>query len=270
MSYICRVTLLPGKRKRSLRYSVTNSVPFSPLKLTFRHDRKDLTPPTSFIQYLNLASTQQAIGVKFNYTYESSTAVSEAFRTTGDYVYPVFKSDLEYLLNNSIRVNLYYGDADYICNWFGGEALSLLLDYTHAPQFRSAGYTPFTVKGTEYGAVRQAGNLSFVRIYDAGHEVPYYQPEASLEMFRRVLNGQVVSDGAIALTPDYATNGTVQATHTEAFVPVGTDAVARTGGAQPLVTDVSVGSSSSSSGTAPKPSASTSAGRRRISMFWRQ
>lgn len=45
--------------------------------------------------------------------------------------------------------------------------------------------------GTEYGEVRQYGNFSFLRVYESGHEVPYYQPVAALEMFRRVLNGLV-------------------------------------------------------------------------------
>jgi carboxypeptidase C (cathepsin A) len=31
------------------------------------------------------------------------------------------------------------------------------------------------VDGTEYGEVRQYGNFSFARIYESGHEVPYYQ-----------------------------------------------------------------------------------------------
>lgn len=69
-------------------------------------------------------------------------------------------------------------DTDYICNWFGGEAVSLALQYKYASQFRSSGYTPFMYGGKEYGEVREYGNFSFTRIYEAGHTVPYYQRES--------------------------------------------------------------------------------------------
>jgi carboxypeptidase C (cathepsin A) len=64
---------------------------------------------------------------------------------------------------------------DWICNWFGGEAVSKQLNHTTKEQFNAAGYTPFLWNGTEYGSVREYGNFSFTRIYEAGHEVPFYQ-----------------------------------------------------------------------------------------------
>ncbi len=94
--------------------------------------------------------------------------MNRAFQSTGDFVYEYFIEDIESLLNQGVRVALYYGDADYICNWFGGEAVSLAINYTHAAEFRAAGYTPFLVGGQEMGEVRQVGNFSFLRIYEAG------------------------------------------------------------------------------------------------------
>ena len=64
-------------------------------------------------------------------------------------------------------------------NWFGGEAISLKVDYTHSKEFRSAGYEAMMVDGTEYGEVRQYGNFSFARVYEARHEIPYYQRKSS-------------------------------------------------------------------------------------------
>ncbi|KAF2815228.1 peptidase S10, serine carboxypeptidase [Mytilinidion resinicola] len=185
-----------------------------------RHPIDDPTPPGYWPEFLNLASTQNAIGVDINYTSTSSQYVGAGFSSTGDFVFPNFIEDLEEILAYGVRVALIYGDADYICNWFGGEAISLALNYTHKAEFAAAGYTPFLVDNVEYGAVRQYGNFSFTRVYEAGHEVPYYQPKAALELFRRVLGDLVISDGSKAVTGDYSTNGTAKATHTEAYVPL--------------------------------------------------
>lgn len=55
-------------------------------------------------------------------------------------------------------------------NWFGGEAVSMQINYTDAESFRNAGYQPFMVDGEEYGEVREYGRFSFTRVYQAGHE----------------------------------------------------------------------------------------------------
>ncbi|CAL3962341.1 unnamed protein product [Diplocarpon coronariae] len=182
-----------------------------------RHPTEDPTPPHYFVDYLNLDSTRNALGVDLNYT-ASNADVFYAFQQTGDFVYPNFIEDMEMLLNNSVRVSLIYGDADYICNWFGGEAVSLATNYVHKEKFAAAGYAPFLVDDTEYGEVRQFGNFSFLRMYEAGHEVPYYQPLASLEVFRRTLHGLDIAEGKFKVSANYSSSGPANATHTEPFV----------------------------------------------------
>lgn len=105
---------------------------------------------------------------------------------------------------------------------FGGEAVSLALNFTHSTEFRAAGYEPFMVNRQEYGEVRQFGNFSFLRMYEAGHEVPYYQPVAALEMFRRTLDNLKLADGTPENIANYSTHGTPNATHTEPFVALPT------------------------------------------------
>ncbi|KAI9838451.1 MAG: hypothetical protein M1837_002473 [Sclerophora amabilis] len=187
-----------------------------------RHPYDDPTPPEYFLEYLNQASIQNSLGVNLNYTQTANNEIYFAFQQTGDFVYPTFLEDLEMILDHGIRVALVYGDADYICNWFGGEAVSLQINYTNSEEFRAAGYTPFIVDGTEYGEVREYGNFSFTRMYEAGHEVPYYQPLASLEIFRRVINHLNLADGSTPITANYTTTGNANATHTESFVPLTT------------------------------------------------
>ena len=78
------------------------------------------------------------------------------------------------------------------------------------------------VDGVEYGESREYGNFSFTRVYQAGHEVPYYQPVASLQLFNRTINGWDVARGEVSLSdnPQYGTEGKPEATHTESFVPL--------------------------------------------------
>lgn len=68
-------------------------------------------------------------------------------------------------------MSLVFGDRDYACPWNGGEAVSLAVNYSSSAQFRAAGYQDIRVNETYVGGqVRQHGNFSFVRVYDAGHE----------------------------------------------------------------------------------------------------
>ncbi|KAJ5780348.1 hypothetical protein N7457_005508 [Penicillium paradoxum] len=177
----------------------------------------DQTPPPYYTEYLNKASIQDAIGVDVNYT-KSNFDVLYSFYQSGDFAYPNFLEDLEDILSRPVRVALIYGDADYTCNWFGGEAVSLATKYEHAKQFRSAGYTPFVVDGKEYGATREYGNFSFTRVYDAGHMVPFYQPAASLQLFNRTLNGWEIATGEKKIKPDAGSHGPASATHMQSSV----------------------------------------------------
>ncbi|CEO58552.1 Putative Carboxypeptidase 2 [Penicillium brasilianum] len=186
-----------------------------------RHPSQDPTPPSYYINYLAKDEVKNALGVDLNYT-QSNADVYYAFQQTGDFVWPNFIEDLEDILTRPVRVALIYGDADYICNWFGGQAVSLATNYTHSKEFRAAGYAPFTVDGVEYGETREYGNFSFTRVYEAGHEVPYYQPVASLQLFNRTLNGWELPTGEKKLTPDFGSDGPATATHTQSSVALPT------------------------------------------------
>lgn len=173
------------------------------------------------MDYLGKADVKNALGVDLNYTM-SNNEVYFAFQQTGDFVWPNFIEDLEDILALPVRVALIYGDADYICNWFGGQAVSLAMNYTHSKEFQAAGYAPFLVDGKEYGETREYGNFSFTRVYEAGHEVPYYQPVAALQLFNRTLNGWELPTGQKKLKPGFGSSGPASATHIETSVPLPT------------------------------------------------
>ena len=176
-------------------------------------------PPSTYLEYLNLADVQDAIGVDVNYT-ETNTAVANAFVQTGDYERGNQISQMGYLLSLGVRVALIYGDRDYICNWVGGEAVSFSIaaeSPTYLP-FYSAGYADIVINNTYVGgAVRQYGNLSFSRIYDAGHLVPAYQPETAFTVFTRIIMGTDISLGMPVDLSSYSSNGTANATYTNSL-----------------------------------------------------
>ena len=193
-------------------------------------------PPGAYQEYLNNGSVLAAIGARVNYT-ESSPYVQAGFISTGDTIRGGQIEDLAYLLSLGIKVALIYGDADFICNWFGGEAVSLaiagqLSDFpaqpsdastamvsstppTYATGFPAAGYSEIVVNSTYVGgSVRQYGNLSFSRIYDAGHFVPYFQPETAFTVFARVIGGNEISTGEDVDLTSFGSLGPANSTHT--------------------------------------------------------
>ena len=81
-----------------------------------------------------------------------------------------------------------------------GEASSLKVPWASKEGFSQAGYTPFVVSPVHSGGLtRQYGNLSFTRVYQAGHLVPSYQPEVAYEIFMRALKGRDIATGELDL-----------------------------------------------------------------------
>ncbi|KAJ4243791.1 hypothetical protein NW757_011009 [Fusarium falciforme] len=178
-------------------------------------------PPNYWRPWLNTAPVQDALGVSLNYT--SSNLLYTAFTLSGDFAIGYLK-DIEKLLEMDVQVALVFGDADYICNWRGGEALSLAAKWSGSDDFSDAGYTNLMVDGKAYGETRQFGKLSFTRVWNAGHEIPYFQPAASFQIFNRTTNRFDIATGEIAITSNstHKTNGTAKATHTTTLPPLPT------------------------------------------------
>ncbi|KAF2206958.1 hypothetical protein CERZMDRAFT_52089 [Cercospora zeae-maydis SCOH1-5] len=180
------------------------------------YDIRELSPdpfPYSYyIDYLNTPKVQQAIGAFVNYS-DSNDAVSRAFGSTGDDDRESGTiAALRSLVEQGIYVVQFVGDADYNCNWLGGQAIA---DQIDAPGFSSAGYENVTTSDDiVHGQVKQSDNFAFVRVYESGHEVPFYQPVLSLEMFERAIHGKDVARGEKAWK-QYRTGGPAESTYRE-------------------------------------------------------
>ena len=183
----------------------------------------DSFPDSHYLEYLNTLAVQQAIGAPVNYT-QDSLAVFGAFTATGDFARDSMIEDLASLLEAGVRVALIYGDRDYICNWFGGEAISFAVAGAVQPQYASwysSGYAPIVTNNSYIGGVvREFGNLSFSRVYDAGHLVPAYQPETAFTIFTRIIQGTDISLGEPIDLSTFGTVGDGNATYTNNAPPM--------------------------------------------------
>lgn len=110
-----------------------------------------------------------------------------------------------------IKTNL--PSSDYNCNWLGGQVVA---DEIAAPGYDTAGFVNIsTSDNIVHGQVKQSGLFSFLRIYESGHEVPFYQPLASLEIFERALKQLDIATGGCKVDAAYKTVGTPTSTYRE-------------------------------------------------------
>lgn len=99
----------------------------------------------------------------------------------------------------------------------GGQVVAAKVN---APGFSTAGYTDvLTSDHVVNGQVKQSGNFAFVRVYESGHEVPFYQPVLALEMFARAIQGKDIATGKQSVCggwgSGYKTVGPAESTYRE-------------------------------------------------------
>lgn len=138
-----------------------------------------------YLDFLNDPKVQEAIGAEV-VTYEGcSDAVFNAFTYTGDGGKP-FQYDVADLLEKKLPVMIYAGDKDYICNWVGQIKWLDALEWSGSKAWETGTFKSWGLSANnKAGEYKTAENLVFVRVGEAGHMVPYDQPENALLMLNR-------------------------------------------------------------------------------------
>lgn len=141
-------------------------------------------------EYLNRPDVQTAIGVEPTKFEGCTDSVYNSFLFTGDSSRP-FQFDIAQLLDQGLPVLIYAGDKDFICNWVGQVMWIDALKWTGAVLYKDAKVRTWETEdeGVAAGTVKSAHGLTFLRVYDAGHMVPYDQPKNALEMVNRWISG---------------------------------------------------------------------------------
>lgn len=139
--------------------------------------------------WLNLPATREALHVSTDAkTWQSCNNAVNA-RFVDDWMRRFDQPNVHALLENDVRVLIYAGDADFICNFMGNQAWTLALEWSGKDAFNAAPVSPWSVDGVEAGLVRSADGFTFLRVYNAGHMVPMDQPSAALALLNTFTSG---------------------------------------------------------------------------------
>lgn len=138
--------------------------------------------------WLNKPEVQQELGVDLAFN-DCNFNVTMKFLNSGDWMFP-YVEDIPPLLEAGLPILIYAGDADFVCNWMGNKAWMVQLPWSGHAGFKDAADKQWLSKTTQkpVGEYRSYKNFAFVRVFEAGHMVPFDQPENSLEMMTHFIN----------------------------------------------------------------------------------
>ncbi|KAF9461891.1 serine carboxypeptidase [Collybia nuda] len=144
--------------------------------------------------YMNQPDIMAELGAHPEQHYKScNTVINLKFMFKGDGMRNS-RALLPELVNEGIRLLVYAGNTDMMCNYMGEEQWISHLETIFLPEFSRTPASPWIThdSGITAGVVRSAGgrgtgagNVTFVTVYEAGHMVPHDQPEAALDMLNR-------------------------------------------------------------------------------------
>ena len=94
------------------------------------------------------------------------------------------------MLEAGVRVLVYSGQEDFICNWFGGRSWVEKMEWSGAAAYRAESWSDWMVSATKSGTFKEHGNLQFLGVGGAGHMVPMDQPLNALVMLHTFLDAK--------------------------------------------------------------------------------
>ncbi|KAI0073558.1 alpha/beta-hydrolase [Panus rudis PR-1116 ss-1] len=150
----------------------------------------NIFPPEFYVQYLHRPDIMKRIGAEARYS-ECPDAPFIPFTKTGDDARSLLPQ-LSALVNSKLKVLLWAGDADINCNWLGCHAVALNMDWFGNETLHRTPFTNMTIRGQPVAAIQNVDNFSFARVFQAGHEVPAFQPEAALEIFSQIVRKEQI------------------------------------------------------------------------------
>ena len=150
-----------------------------------RAPSNDPNPPETYATYLKSSAVTKAIGAQSTYQ-ECANAPYNKFAATGDDSRS-FLSTLSTVISSGLNTVIWAGDADWICNYQGGFNVANSLSWASQSKFVGTALKSYTVNGNASGLFKSVANLNWLQVYQAGHEVPFYQPQTALQVFTQIM-----------------------------------------------------------------------------------
>ncbi|KAL4472405.1 hypothetical protein ABPG74_018354 [Tetrahymena malaccensis] len=130
-------------------------------------------------QFLNKTDVQQLLGTQGRVW---NACVDNVQNSLIKLSYRSSTQDLKAILNSGLKVLIYNGSLDYECNYIGNEKWLENLQWKNQIEYLKQQYSYVFKNHKIVGKEKNAGNLKFLIIFDAGHMVPMDQPEIALDM----------------------------------------------------------------------------------------
>ncbi|XP_048325267.2 serine carboxypeptidase-like [Ziziphus jujuba] len=146
-------------------------------------------------RFLNEKSVRDALGVGDIEFVSCSSTVYDAM--VSDWMRNL-EVGIPELLEDGIKVLVYAGEYDLICNWLGNSRWVHAMQWSGQKQFVDSPNVSFLVDGKEAGQLKSHGPLSFLKVHNAGHMVPMDQPKGALQMLKSWMQGKL----ATGVTPE--------------------------------------------------------------------
>ncbi|KAL6199862.1 hypothetical protein ACLB2K_029644 [Fragaria x ananassa] len=138
--------------------------------------------------FLNMKPVREALGVGDIDFVSCSSTVYEAMLS--DWMRNL-EVGIPALLEDGIKVLVYAGEYDLICNWLGNSNWVHAMEWSGQKAFEASLTVPFKVGGAEAGLLKSHGPLAFLKVHNAGHMVPMDQPKAALQMLTNWMQGNL-------------------------------------------------------------------------------
>ena len=121
--------------------------------------------PPDISSYLRSSAVTSKIGAESTWQ-ETNRQVYSNFASTGDWMHNS-RPNLETVIDAGVRTLVYDGDADYILNFNGVEAMVDNLQTKFSSEYAKQEFANYTVNGVATGLYKNAGTFSYVRIFGA-------------------------------------------------------------------------------------------------------